>query len=123
MKQYELEQRLIRFSNSIIEMVKMMDNGFSAQHLARQIIRSSTSCALNYGEAQGAPTKKDFINKTSIVLKELRETSVNLQLIEESKLINNSEIIGNIQDENRQLIAIFTKTVQTAKANEQKERK
>ena len=40
-----------------------------------------TSAALNYGETQGAESKKDFVHKMKICLKELRESQVNLQII------------------------------------------
>ena len=122
MKKSELEKRLIKFSVSIIEMTKILDDNYAAQHLSRQIIRSGTSSALNYGEAQGASTKKDFIHKISIVLRELRETQINLKIIEESGLMKDENFLRSILDENSQLIAIFTKTFQTARQNETKER-
>jgi len=118
MKKSELEDRLIRFSVSIIGMTKELDEGFESQHLSKQIIRSGTATALLYGEAQGAPTKKDFIHKISLVLRELKETHINLRIIEQSKLLPNQNLMNEIQDENNQLIAIFMKTLQTAKQNE-----
>ena len=49
--------------------------------MSKQIIRSATSTALNFGEAQGTVTTKDYISKASICLKELRETEVNLKIM------------------------------------------
>jgi len=118
MKKLELENRLIKFSVSIIEMTKSLENEFESQHLSKQIIRSGTASALLYGEAQGAPTKKDFIHKISLVLRELRETLINLQIIQQSHLMPNQELMDNIIDENNQLIAIFIKTLQTSLINE-----
>ena len=120
MTKSELEARLINFSNSIIALATIMENDFASQHLSRQIIRSGTSCALNYGEAQGAPTKKDFIHKIGIVLKELRETSINLKIIDASSMVKGNDTLKNIIRENGELIAIFTKTIQTARRNENK---
>ena len=117
MKKSELEDRLVKFSVSIIEMTKGLENCFESQHLSKQIIRSGTATALLYGEAQGAPTKKDFIHKISLVLRELKETHINLRIIEQSKLLHNQGLMNEIQDENKQLIAIFMKTLQTAKIN------
>jgi len=76
---------------------------------------------LIYGEAQQAPTKKDFIHKVSLVLRELRETHINLQIIEQSHLFRDQNIMREIVDENSQLIAIFTKTYQNARRNEMDE--
>ncbi|MBC35399.1 MAG: four helix bundle protein [Bacteroidetes bacterium] len=112
-----IEKRLIRFSVSIINFCKHLENDFASQHFSHQIIRSSSSSALNYGEAQGATSKKDFIHKTSIVLKELRETHISLQILEEAKLSNDSRLLAILIKENNELVAIFHKTVITAKEN------
>ena len=72
---------------------------------------SGTSPALNYAEAQAAESRKDFIHKLRIILKELRETSVCMEILKERDLLPESTLNG----ENRQLIAIFTKSIITAK--------
>jgi len=83
----------------------------------KQIIRASTSAALNYGEAQGAESKSDFIHKVSIILKELRETQISLKLLSDSIRDNAKPNMDFCQDECAQLVAIFHKTVITAKSN------
>lgn len=113
----ELESRLIGLSISINKLCKELNAGYMEQHLSMQIIRSSTSAALNYGEAQAAESKNDFIHKVSIVLKELRETQVNLKLLSGSLSENQRSQVNNCQNECTQLVAIFHKTVITAKAN------
>lgn len=80
--------RLIKFSASIILNIGMLKKNFATEHLTKQLIRSVTSAALNYGEAQGAESKKDFMHKMKLVLKELRESQVNLQILKEADLIN-----------------------------------
>jgi four helix bundle protein len=122
MKKSELESRLVKFSVNIIGMTKEMDGSFESQHLGKQIIRSGTASSLLYGEAQGAPTKKDFIHKISLVLRELRETFINLKIINDTHLCVNQGKINGILDENNQLISIFTKTYQTSVKNEENER-
>jgi four helix bundle protein len=84
--------------------------------LSEQVIRSSTSAALNYGEAQSAESKKDFIHKTSIVLKELRETSIGLRILSESGIVEDNHGIARLINECNQLTAIFQKTVTTARS-------
>lgn len=118
MKKSELEERLVRFSVAIIAMTKDLEDGFESQHLSKQIIRSGTASALLYGEAQGAISKKDFIHKISLVLRELKETQINLRIIEDSKLLQNLMLMNKIKDENHQLIKIFMKTMMTAKQRE-----
>ncbi|MDD5509185.1 MAG: four helix bundle protein, partial [Bacteroidales bacterium] len=86
--------------------------------LSHQIIRSGISSALNYGEAQNAQSKKDFIHKVSIVIKELRETYINLKIIQNTlSSKDENQVIAAIK-ENDELLAIFTKTLLTAKRNE-----
>ena len=50
------------------------------------MVRSGTSVSLNYGEAQGGESRKDFIHKMKVVLKELRETFICLKMIHNTKL-------------------------------------
>ena len=112
----ELENRLISLSQRINQLAKHLDNSFMSTHLSKQIIRSSTSAALNYGETQTAESKNDFIHKTSIVLKELRETQICLKLLSRS-IKENSDVNKEFcLDECAQLVAIFHKTVITARS-------
>ena len=112
----QIENRLIHLAVGINQFTKTLDNSLLSQNIAAQIIRSSSSAALNYGEAQGAESKKDFIHKSSIVLKELRETHISLKLIKESKISLEELELTPLMDECNQLIAIFHKTVTTAKS-------
>ena len=81
MNKYDLEERLIEFSVLIIEIVNQMPNSKAGNHLSGQLVRSGTSVSLNYGEAQSAESRKDFIHKIKVILKELRETFVCLKII------------------------------------------
>lgn len=92
-----------------------MPNTQAGNILGGQIVRSGTSPALNYGEAQAAESRKDFIHKFGIILKELRETKVCLKLIKGADLIKNIVIIENGMNEVDQLIAIFVASIVTAK--------
>ena len=71
-----LEERLIDFAVLIVSVVEALPNSKAGNHIANQLIRSGTSPAPNYGEAQSAESHKDFIHKLKISLKELRETMV-----------------------------------------------
>ena len=113
----EIENRLIDFSVKVTDLSKSMGNDFVDKHMANQIIMSSTSAALNYGEAQGAESRNDFIHKTSLVLKELRETHVNITIISRSKLKADTNLMEHLLDESNQLVAIFQKTVMSARKN------
>lgn len=113
----ELEDRLIKFASETISLKQYMKPSFEADHLIKQLIRSGTSIALNFGEVQEAQTTKDFIFKQSIVLKELRESYINLRIIEMNNLSKNVALLSKLLNENDQLIRIFTKSIQTSKRN------
>ena len=115
-KKYDLEERLISFSVSVIDIIEKLPKTYIAQYLFKQVARSSISPTLNYGEAQAAESRKDFVHKLKIVLKELRETKNALELIKRKKYIEKNEI-QFIQDECSQLLAIFSKSIETTKSN------
>jgi four helix bundle protein len=117
MMRIELENRLIHLAQGISELCYNLEKSYLAYHLTKQIIRSSTSAALNYGEAQSAETKKDFAHKVGILLKELRETQINLRLLKSSIKENDKKRYEVYTDECNQLIAIFHKTVITTRKN------
>ena len=58
MKKNDLEERLINFAVLIVEIVETMPEAKAASHLAGQLLRSGTSPALNYGEAQSGDLVK-----------------------------------------------------------------
>jgi len=118
MNKYDLEERLIEFSILIIEIVNEMANSKAGNHLSGQLVRSGTSVSLNYGEAQSAESKKDFIHKMKIILKELRETFICLKIIHRSKLYKTEAKIIKAMKENNELISIFVKSIETAQKNQ-----
>ena len=113
---FDIDIRLIQFACVIIDIVGVLPQNMAGNHLASQLIKSGTSPALNYGEAQGAESRKDFVHKMKIALKELRETYCCLRIIHEKKWLN-QEKMAELLNENNQLIAIFVKCISTAQKN------
>jgi four helix bundle protein len=72
---YDLEDRLIEFAVRIIDLAEALPGTVASKNLGSQIVRSGTSPALNYAEAQSAESKNDFVHKMKICLKELRENA------------------------------------------------
>ncbi len=115
MRKKELEKRLIDFSSQMIYISDNLTKSHAAIQLSKQLARSGTSVSLNYGEAQGAESRKDFIHKLGISLKELRETYVCLKLIDRNNLCLKMDVIQDAIDENNELISIFVVSIKTAK--------
>ena len=119
-KSYDLEDRLIDFAVRIIHTAESLPNTKVANHIAGQLIRCGTSPAPNYGEAQAAESRADFIHKMKVCLKELRETRVWLLMIVRAKLINPVSKLDSLIQENNELILIFVTSIRTAKKSRKK---
>lgn len=87
MNKKDLEERLINFAVSTIEIANELPNTRIRNHLSAHLVRSDSSSALNYDESQSGELRKDFIHKIKIVLKELRETSFCLKIKDLNSLI------------------------------------
>lgn len=114
MSKFDLEDRLVDFSVMIISLVDEIPRTKAGSHLSGQIVRSGTSVALNYGEAQSSESKRDFIHKMKVVLKELRETFVCLKILLKTKLFTTESLVEKLMKENNELISIFVKSISTA---------
>ncbi|KAA3614031.1 MAG: four helix bundle protein [Calditrichaeota bacterium] len=114
-QKFDLEDRLVDYAVRIIKLAESLPNLNIGQHIRGQILRSGTSPAANYGEAQSAESTKDFIHKMKIGLKELRETNIWLKIIVRAELIKPDTKVLPLLEETEELIAIFFKSIQTVK--------
>ena len=112
-----MEERLIQFALLIIDIVEMLPNTRAGNHIAGQLIRSGTSPAFNYGEAQVAESRDDFIHKMKICLKELKETHIAVQIIRRKPLIKDFTKVAKGITECKELISIFVRSIETARKN------
>jgi four helix bundle protein len=112
----DLEERLLGFAARVGKVVDAFPDTRLGRHIAGQLVRSGTSPAPNYAEACAAESKKDFIHKLGIVLKELRETRIWLRLIVKTELLPLPRLTELI-DECEQLNNIVARSLITAKSN------
>jgi four helix bundle protein len=115
---FDLEERLIEFAVRCVKVAESLPKTPVGKHFGGQLSRSGSSPALNYGEAQAAESKADFIHKMKICLKELRETFVCLKIIKSCGFFP-IEKLSPILSENNELISIFVKSIETTKKNMQ----
>ena len=107
----ELKQRILRFVLRVITLIKILPDNRINRIFVDQIIRSASSIGSNFEEADGTPTKKDFIYKMGLVKKEAKETKYWLKLI---RLTNDKKLYQEIDEngiENEELIKIFAKII------------
>ena len=114
-KKFGLQDRLIDYAVRIIKVSEQLPDTKAGKHVSSQILRSGTSSAPNYGEAQSAESRADFIYKLKIALKELREIEVWLKIIIKAKLIQPSTKLSPLLQETDELISILFKSIDTAK--------
>jgi four helix bundle protein len=78
---FNLDERLVRFAGESIFFVRKLAKAYELEYYKNQLIRSSGSASLNYGESQGTITDKDYVFKLSLVVKELKESRNSLRVL------------------------------------------
>ena len=111
----ELADRLLDFAARIGKLADSLPDTRLGRHVANQIIRSGTSPAPNYEEGRAAESRRDFVHKISISLKELRETRYWIRLIARSDLIAEA-MLFELLDESDQLCRILGQSLATARS-------
>ena len=102
------------FAILVVRLTEKMPMTPAGKYYAGQLLRSGGSTALNYGEAQGGETHRDFTHKIKIVLKELKESYVCLRIIKGAGLHSEVDLVERTMKEAGELVAIFTASVKTA---------
>ncbi|MBA3963784.1 MAG: four helix bundle protein [Chthoniobacterales bacterium] len=116
--QYDLEERLLEYAVRIIRLVDALPATRAGRHVADQLLRCGTSPLANHGELQGAESRRDFIHKLGICLKEIRETRRWLRLIHRLPLAAPPKV-EPLLNETEALIKIFAASIRTAERNKQ----
>lgn len=107
---YPLEERVGKFSENIIDLIKKVRINYTNKNIVEQLIRSATSIGANYFEANGSSSKRDFISKIAISKKEAIETQYWLRLLNKTDNYLKVEII-RLWDEAKQIGMIFSKII------------
>ncbi len=111
--QADIRSRTIEFSVQIIELYKYLQIDKKEYMLGKQLLRSGTSIGANVEEATAAQSKKDFIAKMSISLKEARETNYWLRLLKRTGYIQKNEMIK----ESEEIMNILGAIIRTSRKN------
>jgi four helix bundle protein len=115
-KRFDLEERLLDYAVRIIRLADALPATRAGRHVADQLLRCGTSPLANHGELQGAESRKDFIHKLGLCLKEIREARRWLRLAHRVPLLPPSKVDPLI-DETEALIKIFAASIRTAERN------
>ena len=111
--QADIKSRTFEFSVQIIELYKYLQIDKKEYMLGKKLLRSGTSIGANVEEATAAQSKKDFIAKMSISLKEARETNYWLRLLKRTGYIQKNELIK----ESEEIMNILGAIIRTSRKN------
>jgi four helix bundle protein len=114
MKENIIQDKSFDFALLIIELYKELTEK-KEYILSKQLLRSGTSIGANVEEAIAGQSKKDFLSKINISLKEARETRYWLRLLDRSQLVKFD--YSKYLNESLSIINILTKIVKTTQTN------
>lgn len=116
----DLKARTKKFALRIIKMYSSLPKTTEAQVMGKQVLRSGTSVAANYREACRARSPAEFRSKMGIVEQELAETELWLELLVDSKIVEN-KMMGELLAETDELLRITVASIVTSKKGRNKE--
>jgi len=110
----KLAERLLDYAVRAIAVAQALPKTGTGKHIGMQLLRSGTSAGANYNEARASESRKDFIHKMQIVLKELREALYWLRVIERAKMLPGKRM-KSILVESDELIAMTVSSIVTTR--------
>ncbi|GDY19316.1 four helix bundle protein [Verrucomicrobiota bacterium] len=105
----------MQFAVRVLKLADALPSKPSGRTIANQVARSGCSVAANYRAALRGKSRKDFINKITIVLEEADETELWIELAERAQLIP-AQRLAALRNEAEELTKIFNATRTTARS-------
>lgn len=106
--------RLLEFAVRVVRLTRELPRDPAGRHIADQLFRAGTSPGALYQEARSAESRRDFLHKLTIALKELQEARYWLQLIGRAGLVSAGRL-SLITREADELCKILGKSRATSK--------
>ena len=110
-----IQKKSMTFGIRIVRLARLLNNQRDFI-LANQVLRSGTAIGALVRESQYAESRKDFIHKLSIAIKEANETIYWLELLEGADLLPH-KAFKSIHHDNVELIRILTSIIKTSKTS------
>lgn len=114
MKGDDIASRLLDLAIASVQLAARIESTPLGKHIARQLIRCSTSTGANYEEARSAESPADFAHKVGIAAKEVGETAWWLKITDRAHLAPWMDTARWVK-EARELVAILTASARTAR--------
>ena len=102
-----------RFAVRVVKLYRFLRENKGEYVMSKQLLRCGTSIGANLAEAECAISKKDFLAKVYIALKECAETKYWLELLYETQYLTNEEYksIAGDCEELRRMLSATTRTM------------
>lgn len=111
-----LQERTKQFAIRIVRLFRALPRSTDAQVIGKQLLRCGTSVAANYRAVCRARSRAEFISRMGVVAEEADESILWLELLAETGTLK-AERVQEISNEARELTAIFSASLRTAKGN------
>ena len=112
----ELRERTKKFAIRVIRLFQALPKSSEAQILGKQLLRCGTAVAANYRAACRGRSRAEFISRMGVVAEEADESILWLELLEETGILS-AKRLSEISNEAKELTAIFSTSLKTAKDN------
>jgi four helix bundle protein len=116
MKGDDIAARLVALAVAVIKIVDALPDTVAGKHVGGQLLRCGTSPGANYEEARGAESRRDFLHKLGITLKELQETRYWLLVVSGAGLVPGTALKVALSEVD-ELCRIIGTSKRTATAN------
>lgn len=111
-----IKNKSFAFAVRVVNFYKVLNSDRKEFVMSKQFLRSGTSVGANVREAINGQSKADFIHKLAIAQKECDESIYWLELLKETKYINETEFISMNNDAS-ELLKIIRSIIMTSKSN------
>ena len=116
-KWYDIVKESFALSLKIIDFYKHLIQNEKEYVLSKQLLRSWTSIWANIREAQFGSSKKDFLHKMIIALKEANESEYRLTLMKETDIWSAYKDFEILYNKSKEILWTLVKIVKTTKEN------
>ncbi len=116
MEHNEVKEKSLAFAKRVVNAYRYLCEEKKEHVLSKQFLRSGTSIGANIAEAQYASSKKDFLNKTYIALKECAESLYWLELLFSCDYLSENEYVS-LQTDCTQIQKLLIAITKTTKSN------
>ena len=112
MNETEFKERTKRLGLRVIDLVESLPKAKTAEVIGRQLLRSATSIGANYRAACRGKSTADVLAKLAIVEEEADETTYWLELLVESRTVNENQVAELLKETN-EITAMVVASIKT----------